>query len=245
MGLPSDVTTTPPPAPDPGVCGLDPAKFDALIGNYGMQVAYRSATRCACYRFPSGQPDPGCTICFALGLVWGDPESIMVYGPNRKPTRRVDLPGQYEIGDVFFTFQSGFLPNEGARITLPNSPLIVDDILTCGKEDRIIYSTAFNLSAAWYVVRDPPTGDPYVNVRVDLTPDVDVFLDPDTKRVTYADPSNPPVGTRVLIQVNTLTEYIVSEVQDRYSGSALMPYRALCKRYDYYLHPRGNQAVRY
>jgi len=229
-----------------GACqGLDPARFDALIDRLGMRIEYRPATRCACYRFQSGVPDPGCTICFALGLVWGQPESINVFGPNRKPTRRPDLTGLYEVGDVFFTFKSGFIPTEGARITLPNTKLVVDDILTRGKEDRLIYPTGHNLTAAWYVVRNPPTGDPYVNVKVDLVPDVDIVLDPVTHRVTYAAADRPPPGTRVLVQIDTLTEYVVSEVQDRIAGDTLQPYRALCKRYQSWLHPRGHEAVTY
>lgn len=233
-------------APALGACGgLDPGRFDDLIDRLGMQVLYRPATRCACYRFESGVPDPACTICFALGLVWTEPETIMVFGPNRKPTRRPDMIGEYEVGDVFFTFKSGFIPTDGARLTLPNSPLVIDDILTRGKEDRVMYPTAHNLTLAWYVERDPPTGFPYVNVRRDLVPGTDVFLDPVTKRVTYASPDRPPDGTRVLVQIDTLTEYIVAEPQDRISGNVLMPYRVLCKRYQSWLHPRGREAVSY
>jgi hypothetical protein len=239
----------PPPVPvasQVGDCaGLDYTKFDALIARHGMAVKYRHGQRCACYRYQSGVPDPGCTLCFAIGIVWDAPLDILVFGPNRKPTRRIDMIGQYEVGDVFFTFQTGFEPADGARITVPNTALLTDDILTRGKEDRVIYPTAHNLSSAWYVVRTPPTGDPYENVRVNLTPGVDIFMDENTKRVTYADPNIPPVGTRVLVQVETLTEYIVSEVQDRYGSGTLQPYRALCKRYTSWLHPRAKEAVAY
>lgn len=229
-----------------GACqGLDAQRFDDLIDRLGMDVDYREATRCACYRFQSGVPDPACTLCFGIGILWDEPITIRCFGPNRKPTRRPDLVGQYEVGDVFFTFKTGFIPNEGGRITLPNSPILTDDILTRGKEDRVIYPHPRNLESAFYVVRNPPTGSPYVNVKIDLKPGVDIFLDESNGRVTYADPDTPPPGTRVLVQFAALTEYIVSEPQDRISGNQLMPYRVLCKRYTSWLHPRQREAVQY
>ena len=226
-------------------CVLDVHRFDKLIACLGIPVLYRDATRCACYRYQSGVPDPACTICFALGLVWEqEPTAIIAFGPNRKPTRRLDMPGFYSVGDVFFTFQAGFIPNEGGRLTL-NTPIVDDDILTRGKEDRIMYPTAYELLAAFYIVRDPPTGDPYVNRQVHLEPGVDIFLDPADRRITYASATNPPVGTRVCVQFKLLTEYIVAEVQDRSSRGVQLPYRVLCKRYESYLHPRGREAVSY
>jgi len=229
----------------PSACAPDPAKFDAVIAQLGNNVLYRPAMRCACYREASGVPDPACTLCFPYGVVWGDPQPIVAAGPNRRPTRRPDLTGVYEASDVFFTFQSGFVPIYGSRITLPDSPITVDDTLTRGREDRVRYPTAQTLLAAWYTTREPPTGDPYVNVKNDLVVDTDVSLDPATGTITFADPNTPPPGTRYVVQVSGLTEYFVWEVQDRTAGGAVMPYRALCKRLDYFLHPRGNQAVRY
>jgi hypothetical protein len=226
-------------------CTLDPARFDRLIACHGIPVQYRDATRCACYRFQSGVPDPACTICFALGLVWDkEPQAIVAFGPNRKPMTRPDMIGMFDVGDVFFTFQSGFVPNGGGRLTL-NAPLVEDDILTRGKEDRIMYPTAYKLLDAFYVVRTPPTGDPYVNSQVFLVPDEDIFLDPDSKRITYASATNPPVGTRVVVQFEMLTEYIVSEVQDRSTRNVNLPYRVLCKRYSSFLHPRDKEKVAY
>src|SRR5215471_4032249 len=229
----------------PTGCQPDPLKFDALIANLGIDVQYRPAMRCACYREASVLPDPACTLCFPYGVVWSDPVSIVAFGPNRRPTRRPDLTGVYEASDVFFTFQTGFTPTYGSRLTLPDTTLIVDDTLTRGKSDVVRYPTCQKLLAAWYTQRNPPTGDPYVNEKVNLTPDVDVALDPATGAITFTNPNVPAAGTRYVVQVQARSQYFVWEVQDRAAGGTVMPYRALCKRLDYFLHPRGNQAVRY
>lgn len=232
-------------APQIGACqGLDPQRFDDLLTRLGVDVTYRPATRCACYEAKTGAPDPACTLCFPYGVVWGAPQSLRVFGPNRKPTRRPDMQGVYEASDVFFSFPTGFTPTYGARLTLPTK-LTVDDTLTRGKEDRVRYPTAETLLAAWYVQRNPPTGSPYVNERVELVVDTDVTFDAATGRVTIVNPTVPPAGTRFMVQVRARTEYFVWETQDRASGGVDMPYRALCKRLDYFLHPRGAEAVRY
>jgi hypothetical protein len=59
------------------------------------------------------------------------------------------------------------------------------------------------------------------------------------RQLVWPPGSSIPDGTTVSVRFTGCVEYGVWEVQDRNEGGNQLPYRALCKRLDYYLHPRG------
>lgn len=221
---------------------LDPAAFDALLVRSGSPADLRIATRCACYDPRSGSPDPACTLCFPFGVVWGPVTSLKVFGPNRKPTRRQDAAGTYDASDAFFTFPTGVIPTRGSRLTLPLSVITVDDLLVKGDRDTIRYPNVVAIEAAFYTTRNPPTGSPYTVVQHPLVLGTDIAISGRT--VTWINGAVPN-GTPYRVRFTALAEYLVWEDQDRNEGGRALPYRCLCKRVDYLLHPRDDKATSY
>lgn len=226
---------------------FDGSEFDAeLLAMHGSPAELRIATRCACWQRETGVPDPSCRLCWPLGFVYDAPQVVNVFGPNRKPTRRQDAAGTYDASDAYFTLPTGVLPTFGSRITLPLSEIIVDDILTKGSEDITRYHRVLELQEAHYVVRVPPTGSPYENERRDL-----VFTGPvphltrNDRTFTWNPAIVPPIpdGTRYVVRLKVLVEYICWEFQERNENGLPLPGRMLGKRVDYLHHPRGAQPL--
>ena len=216
---------------------LRPPDFDDLLRRSGSPAELRFAMPCACGTSRMGEPDPACLVCFPYGVVWDAPQTLKCFGPNRKPTFRVDTAGSYEIGDAYFTFPTGIVPPFLSRITLPLSVLTLTDQLVKGTEDGIRYPTVLAVEKAHYTRRNPPTGHPYVTEIVPLTLGTDVTVD--GRRLVWPPASPVPDGTLVSVRFAARVEYGVWEPHDRNEGGNQLPYRFLCKRLDYYLHPRG------
>lgn len=237
---------------DQHVNGFDAFHFDSdefdeeLLNEHGSPAEFRMATRCACWLKETGQPDPACRLCWPLGFVYDAPEVIQAFGPNRRPTRRFDAAGSYDASDAFFTLPTRIIPSFGSRITLPLSEIIVDDILTKGSEDITRYYRVLELQQAHYVVRVPPTGHPYQNERRAL-----VFqgVNPHITLIDRTIVWNPattasiPDGTRYVVRLKVLVEYLCWEFQERNENGLPLPGRCLGKRVDYLHHPRGAQPL--
>jgi hypothetical protein len=216
---------------------LRPKDFDALLRRSGSPCELRYAMPCACGSTRLGEPDPACMVCFPYGQVWDAPRTVYVFGPARKPTFRVDTPGSYETGDAYFTFPTGIVPPFFSRITLPLSVLTLTDQLVKGSEDVIRYPMPLVVDKAHWSRRVPPSGHPYVTELMPLVLGTDVVVD--GRRFVWPPDSPVPDGTIVTVRFTARVEYAVWEAHDRNEGGNQLPYRAICKRLDYYLHPRG------
>jgi hypothetical protein len=216
---------------------LRPPDFDALLRRSGSPVELRYATPCACTVKRMGEPDPACQLCFPYGVIWDAPQTVYCFGPNRKPTFRADTMGSYEVGDAYFTFPTSVVPPFLSRITLPLSVLTLSDQLVKGEEDVIRYPRVLEVERAHCTRRVPPSGAPYVTELVPLTLGTDVTFD--GRRAVWPPDSPVPDGTIVAVRFRALVEYGTWEPQDRNEGGNQLPYRYLCKRLDYYLHPSG------
>jgi len=230
---------------------FSPARFDALLARHGSPIELRFATRCGCWDDRAGRPDPGCMVCFPFGFVWDAPllwngQPMKAYGPNRKPTRRHDAVGTYEVGDAFFTLPSGIEPPFMSRITASLSVLTVFDELVKAKQDMIRYPDVLNVDRVWYSTRTPATGAPYDRANVPLSfsganPDLTIT----GRQVTWNPASTVPDGTRYIVRFQTYLHYVVWEQQERNEGGNILPSRFLCKKIDYLLHPRGTKEASY
>ncbi len=229
-----------------GELHFDPAEFDGMLAQNGSPADLRFAMRCACWDDQTGEPDPACMQCFPFGWVWEAPQTVNVFGPNRKPTRRVDAAGTYDIGDAFFTLPSGLEPPRMSRLTMTLSTLTVWDALLKNKEDVIRFPTVLGIDRAWHSTRTPPSGGQYGRSNLDLTfsgatPDITVT----GRQVTWNPANTLPDGTPYVVRFKTYAEYLVWEQQERNEGGRVLPSRFLCKRLDYYLHPRGTKEASY
>lgn len=220
-----------------------PGQFDALLAAHGTDVALRLAMRCACWNADSGRPDPACTLCFPFGFLFDAPVTVRAYGPNRKPTRRVDTPGSFEVGDAFFTFPTGVKPTYFSRLVLPTSEILVDETLTKGSEDTIRFSHVLGVEKAHATRRNPPTGHPYVTEVVPLTLGTDFTLSGRT--IVWPGGSTHANGTRYVLRLRTLEEYVVWETQTRNENGQDLPWRCLCKRVDFLTHPKAPAELTY
>jgi hypothetical protein len=216
---------------------LRPADLDALLDRAGTPCELRMAMPCGCGTDRMGDADPGCALCFPYGVVWDPPVTVKVFGPNRKPTFRVDTAGSYETGDAYFTFPTGVVPTFLSRLTLPLGVLTLTDQLIKGSQDVIRYPTVLVVDRAHWVQRVPPVGSPYENVLVPLVLGTDVTVV--GRKLVWPAGSPVPDGTTVAVRFSAMVEYGCWEPQDRNEGGNQLPYRVLCKRLDYYLHPRG------
>jgi hypothetical protein len=233
------------PSSDP-ILHCESTLFDEVIAAHGSPAELRLARPCPCWLASTGQPDPACTACFPFGYLWTAPVTLTVWGPNRKPMRRYEAQGTYELGDAFFTFPTGIRPTHYSRLVLPLSTLAVTDILTKGHEDTIRYAHVLSVEGAEWSRRTPATGAPYQRETVPLTIEGRDVGTPDLRitgrTVTWLN-SAIPDGTRYVVRCTTYAEYVVWEVQDRNEGGTVQPYRALCKRLDFLLHPKGEPSA--
>lgn len=225
---------------------FESAQFDAMLETHGTVALLRFATPCACWSDATGQPDPACRLCWPLGFLYDAPVELRVFGPNRRPTRRVDAAGEYEPSDAFFTFPTGVTPPYGSRFVLPTSQPLVHDRLLKGREDVFRYAHVSDVLAAHYIRRVSRVGAPgtYDNERVNLVRGVDYAVDLATREVTWLT-SAIPDGTRVVFRLRIAAEWVVWELQDRNEGGLEQPWRALCKRLDFLIHPRGAKPASY
>ena len=224
---------------------FDPAAHDAQIAAHGVQARLRRAQRCACWNAQAKEPDPSCTLCFPYGRIWDLPEVVRLLGPGRRAMRNYESEGERELGDCTFTFPSGIVPPAYSRITLPLSIITEDDLLTKGKADVIRYSEVVGVDSAFYTLRNPPTGEDFVTERHDLVlggPGADITVA--GRHVTWMN-QGIPNGTRYSVRFRALAEYVVWDVQDRNEGDRPLPFRFVCKKLEFYLHPRESQAVSY
>lgn len=235
------ITNSAAAAPSLSNAQLSVAAFDNLIRSHGMPAQLRQARKCPCWRLDSGQADPACTLCRPYGVLWDDPIDTIVLSTNRRPRRQQADDGTFEAGDTPFTFLSGVVPTVMARLTLSSAELLVDDLLTKGKEDTIRYSTVLGVERADYTVRNPPTGEPYENQLVSLriegitaSPDIRVT----GREVTWLNGAIAD-GTRYVIRFRTHPEFALWEVRERHEGTTKLPYVATAKRIEYLIHPRG------
>jgi len=216
---------------------LQPESFDALTRAHGTQAKFRLAMRCACWGAETGRPDPACTLCFPYGFLWDPEQDVIVFGPNRKPTRRPDAAGTFEVGDAFFTFPTGVKPTYFSRLVLPTSEILVDETLTKGSEDTIRFSHVLGVEKAHATRRNPSTGHPYVNEIVPLALGTDFTLNDRT--IVWPGGSALATGTRYVLRLRTLEEYVVWEIQTRNENGRDLPWRCLCKRVDFLTHPKA------
>jgi len=217
-----------------------PSDFDGMLSLHGTEAELRLAARCPCWNAQTGQPDPACMVCYPFGYVWDAPSTLKVFGPSRRGMRKYEMEGSLDVGDAWFTFPVGVKPPHYSRIVLTGSELVVDDYLTKGTEDRVRYSKVIQALSARYSTRDPSSGAPYTRENVTLGVGIDIALDTNMRDVLWGEPDPPvPDGTRYVLRLSVRPEYIVWEPQDRNEGGEDMPYRYLCKRLDYFLHPRG------
>lgn len=218
---------------------LEPSEFDnELLEAHGTTALVRFAEPCACWMGSTGNPDPNCTLCFPLGYAYDAPIETRVFGPNRRPLKRFDAEGAIELGDAMFTFKSDVMPPHASRFVLPVSTLVVHDTLTRGKEDTFRFAHVLAVLKAHAVRRNPPTGVPYVNERVELVQGVDFSVDLATRRVTWLTNTVPTNG-RVVFRLKTYAEWVVWDERDRNENGKELPRQYLCRRYDFLLHPRG------
>ncbi len=219
---------------------LGSPNFDALLDQNGSPVLLRFATRCPCRDLDTGRPDPACTNCYPYGVLWDEPIETKCFGPNRKPMRRPDAAGEYSVGDAFFTFKTNVMPTPGSRFLLPLSEITVDDVLVKGREDVIRYADVVSVEKALCSRRVPPSGHPYTVDVVPLVIGTDIVIN--GREVTWLNPGLPD-GTVYTVRLRARVEYLVFEPQDRNEDGKPLPYRYLCRRLDYLLHPRGQKAV--
>lgn len=226
---------------------LESDEHDEAIDAHGITVELRAATRCACWSADTGQRDPACVACFPFGFLFEAPESLTVFGPSRRGLRRYEAEGSIDIGDAWFTLPTGKTPPHFSRLTLPQTRLRVDDILTKGTLDTIRFDTVLAVESAHYNVAVPRAGDPdrYDNVPTPLvltgpSPDLTIA----GRQVTWLNPAIPD-GTRYVVRFTTTTSYVLWDVHDRNEQGEILPSKYLAKRVDFLLHPRGAAALSY
>ena len=222
---------------------FESGEFDELLTEHGTPALMRYAMRCGCWTVETGQADPACMTCRPYGYVWDAAIAMNVFGPNRRPTRRPDAVGTFDVGDAFFSLPTGQTPPHYSRFTLPTlSEIIVDDILTKGREDTIRFGTVSSVIQAHYSVRTPPTGYPYTRANTPLVLGTDISVA--GRDVTWLNGAIAD-GTRYTIQFKAHQEWVVWEPQDRNEGGKPMPFRYLCKRLDFLAHPKATGEMDY
>lgn len=222
------------------------AFHDLLKINGAREAMLAKAMRCGCWDPLTGQPDPACQLCYPFGFIYEEPVAVAVFGPNRKPTRRFEQLGVFDPGDAWFTFPPGVTPPFASRIILPQSVIEVDDVLTKGKWDITRFGHVVELQRAIYSTRTPASGAPYTRENVDLTwNEVGADFTFAGRTVTWDVASAVPDGTNYVLKMKVYSEYICWDAQDRQEDGKPMPYRVLCKRLDYFKHPRSAADVSY
>jgi len=214
---------------------MEPAELDGLLDAHGAPAEIRTAMRCGCWAASSGQPDPGCDRCYPFGYVWDAPVTCRVYGPSRRGLRRYELAGTLDVGDAWFSLPTGMRPPHYSRIVLTASEITVDDTLTRGREDVIRFSRPVAVTRAhWSQRTSAPGVTPVTRTNVPLVLGTDLSVS--GRRVTWI-AETPPPGTRYVLQLRALAEYIVWEPQDRNEAGVALNYKFLCKRLDFLRHP--------
>lgn len=228
---------------------LSPAMNDALIAAHGSAAQLRFAMPCGCSLAKTGGADPACDQCFPYGVLWDAPIDVIVLGPNRKPIRRYESGGEFETGDAFVTLQSGIMPPVFSRLTSPLSAITVDDVLTKGRQDVIRFTNVIAVQKGRYVTQVPGTVvrafAPYTNVVHDLVltgSGADVAIT--GRQVTWLNPSIPD-GTRYVLRLTALAEYIIVEPQDRNEGGQALQGKFHARRMDFLKHPSSPQGLTY
>ena len=219
---------------------FSPLEWAELLKQHGSPAELREASRCACWLESQGSgPDPGCQLCYPFGYLYAAPQSLKVFGPNRKPTRRIEAAGTFDAADAFFTFPPGIVPSIYSRLTLPLSILTVDDTLTRGKADILRFSRVLEVLEAHTSRRNPPTGKDYVVENVPLVAGTDYTINLTTGQVTWLTSAVPTGGKgRAVFHLRVIAEWILWEAQDRNEHEVQQPYRYLAKRLDYILRPK-------
>lgn len=215
------------------------AEFDALLEQNGTLAELAIAMQCPCLDLRTNRPDAACRNCYPDGLIYEAPIPITVHGPDRKGLRYRDQAGIVEAGAAYFTMPTGVRPARGSRLVLPLAEITVSDRLVRGKEERIRFAQVVAVEKAMTSRRVPPTGSYDVEL-VELVDGVDYVVS--GRDVTWPNDTVAD-GAVVALRLRVKVEYLVAEVQDRNEDGKLMPFRYLCYRREYMLHPRGEKAL--
>lgn len=222
---------------------FDAGDLDALLRANGTRALIRIASLCGCYNEETGGRDPGCKLCYPVGKVYDEPIEAWVHGPSRRVMRQVTEQGSFDSAEVFFTLPSTIKASDGTRIVIPDATERVSDILTKGSEDVIRFAHVVGVEQGLRVVRNPPTGHPYLNELVPLELGTDFTIE-DGRRVVWPVGSPVPDGSRYVLRLLVQAEYVVwGEPQTRVENGKAMPSKHQTKRYDFLLHPKGEEGA--
>lgn len=205
---------------------LNPAAFNAHLGNIGQRFLWRRAWACPCINPISGAANPKCTQCSGKGRIWDAAVPATAGVPSQKVQRLWAQLGRYEAGDLVLSIPSDsplYGAGEFDRVTMLDGSDPFSISLTRGDGDRLIWPVAtitrcFWLTAVFAIVEgDIPTADASGNL-------------------TWATGANaPPTGQVYSLSGTRLNEYYIYEqlVSDRpeHMGLAL-PKKVVCRKFD-------------
>lgn len=79
---------------------LNPAAFDAHLGNFAEPFTFRKYYACPCVNQATGSADPKCGACFGKGMLWMDPIDAHAAVASSSVQLAWSKMGNYEKGDL-------------------------------------------------------------------------------------------------------------------------------------------------
>lgn len=86
--------------------GLDPERFNRLIGDLGVNAVWRRGYACPCVDVNTGAPSACCPHCRGIGRVWVGGVQAVVGKASSKSLKDWMAFGRYDDGDAVFTIGS-------------------------------------------------------------------------------------------------------------------------------------------
>lgn len=85
---------------------LDPASFNAFLGQIGQDFSWRKAYVCPCVSPATNAPSLTCPYCSGKGFMWNDAITGVAGVPSQKVQREFAKMGQWETGDMMLSVPS-------------------------------------------------------------------------------------------------------------------------------------------
>lgn len=196
--------------------GFNVDGLNNMLSSLGQTAQWQQARICPCRSSTSGGANVNDPVCGGTGYLWSNPIACKIALEAMNTGREYAMTAEWEKGDIVATLPSdspAYQAGEYDRLTLTQSSLRINHILTRGVNDALRYRHPISIEEVFSVVG---------GAKTILTPNLDFSL---IGNAISWNTNVIPVGTQYSITYTAHPEYFFYKelVMDRPHGGRSLP----------------------